>query len=83
MAKVNKLSEGASKVLEALKEVGTATAMELKEKGLEKLNSAHLVALSNRGLVVSEDVIIEVPTVVKRKVKAYTITEKGKEFKED
>lgn len=83
MAKVNKLSEGASKVLEALKEVGTATAMELKEKGLDKLNSAHLTALVNRGLAVSKDVQVEVVTVVKRKVKAYTITEKGKEFKED
>lgn len=83
MAKVNKLSDGALKTLEMLKEVGTATALELKEKGLEKLNSAHLVALSNRGLVESKDVEVEVQTVVKRKVKAYTITEKGKEFKED
>ena len=83
MAKVNKLSEGASKTLEMLKEVGTATALELKEKGLENLNSAHLVALSNRGLVESKDVEVEVQTIVKRKVKAYTITEKGKEFKEE
>ena len=83
MAKVNKLSKGASEALEMLKEVITATALTLKENGLENLNSSHLVALKNRGLVETKDVEVEVLTVVKRKVKAYTITEKGKEFKEE
>ena len=80
MAKVNKVSEGALKALEALKTVGTATAKDLKDAGLEGLNSAHLTALVNRGLVEATDTVVEVVTVVKRKVKAYTITEKGKTF---
>ena len=80
MAKVNKVSEGALKALEALKTAGTATAKDLKDAGLEGLNSAHLVALVNRGLVESTDVEVEVVTVVKRKVKAYTVTEKGMTF---
>ena len=36
MAKVNKLSEGASKTLEMLKEVGTATALRIKRKRFRK-----------------------------------------------
>ena len=80
MAKVNKISDGALKALEALKAVGTATAKDLKDGGLDKLNSAHLTALVNRGLVEATDTVVEVLTVVKRKVKAYTITEKGKTF---
>ena len=80
MAKVNKVSEGALKALEALKAVGTATAKDLKDAGLEGLNSAHLTALVNKGLVESTDTVVEVVTVVKRKVKAYTVTEKGMTF---
>ena len=80
MNKVNKVSAGALKALEALKAVGTATAKDLKDNGLEGLNSAHLTALVNRGLVEATDTVVEVVTVVKRKVKAYTITEKGKTF---
>ena len=48
---------------------------------VEGLNSAHLTALANRGLVEAVQVTVEVPTVVKRKVNAYTLTEKGRTFK--
>ena len=79
--KVIKLSEGATKALDILKDVKTATALDIKGKGFEDLNSAHLTALVNRGYVVSTDVEVEVQTVVKRKVKAYTITEDGLAYK--
>ena len=80
MAKLAKLSEGALKTLEAIKTAGkSVTAHELKELGLEGLNSAHLKALENRGLVTAVEVEKEIVTVVKRKVKEYTITEKGLE----
>jgi DNA-binding PadR family transcriptional regulator len=36
----------------------------------------------NRGLATTDKVEVEVPTVVKRKVNIYTITEKGIDFKE-
>lgn len=80
MNKTVKLSAGAVDALKALATVKTATAKDLKDAGLEGLNSAHLSALVNRGLAESRDVEVEVVTVVKRKVKAYTITEKGKTF---
>ena len=78
MAKLAKLSEGALNALEAIKTAGKGvTASELKELGLEGLNSAHLKALENRGLVTAVEIEKEIVTVVKRKVKEYTITEKG------
>lgn len=78
MAKLAKLSEGALKALEAIKTAGkSVTASELKELGLEGLNSAHLKALENRGLVTAVEVEKEIVAVVKRKVKEYTVTEKG------
>ena len=80
MAKIAKLSDGAIKALEMLKE-GSATAHDLKEKGYTGINSAHLKALENRGLVTAVEVEKEIVTVVKRKVKEYTITESGMEYK--
>lgn len=76
--KVAKLSESAIKVLEAIKgaEKGI-TAHELKENGLENVNSAHLKALENRGLVSAVSVEKYIVQTVKRTVKEYTITEKG------
>lgn len=74
--KVNPLSEGAINALKAISK-GPATAVDLKAKGLENLNSAHLTALAKRGYVETEEVEIEVPAIIKRKVKRYTITEKG------
>jgi DNA-binding PadR family transcriptional regulator len=53
----------------------------MSDMGIEGLNSANLTALVNRGLVSAEQVIVEVPTIVKRKVNAYTITDKGLTFK--
>lgn len=72
-----------AKALEVLKVLGTgeATVAELKDKGLEGLNSAHLTALVNRGFVAAEKVTVEVPTVVKRKVNKYSLTEKGTAYK--
>jgi DNA-binding PadR family transcriptional regulator len=80
MANQKSLSSMSLKALEFLQE-GEFTANELKDKGLENLNSAHLTALVNRGLIESEKVVVEVPTIVKRKVNQYRLTEKGANFK--
>ena len=77
MNKTNKLSAGALDALKTLAVKGTATAKDLKDAGLEGLNSAHLTALVNRGFAEAVDVEVEVVTVVKRKVKAYTVTDAG------
>lgn len=74
----NKPLSGMSlKALEVLRK-GDATANELKEQGLEGLNSAHLTALVNRGYITAEKVTVEVPTIVKRKVNKYQVTDKGR-----
>jgi hypothetical protein len=79
MANIKVLSPKSVEVLEVLK---SATApIIMSEMNIEGLNSANLTALVNRGLVVAESVVVEVPTIVKRKVNAYTITEKGLTFK--
>ena len=77
MAKKDVLSLGTIKALEMLKVEKSATAQKLKELGFVDVNSSHLKALENRGYVVSKDVEIEVAVIQKRKVKEYTITEKG------
>ena len=81
MAKKDLLSAETIKALEMLKVEKSATAKKLKDLGFETVNSSHLKALENRGLVTSKDVEIEVVVVQKRKVKEYTITEKGLETK--
>ena len=73
------LSPKSLEVLEILK--GSNEAVTMSDLNLEGLNSAHLTALVNRGLVTADKVIVEVPTVVKRKVNAYTLTDKGMAFK--
>jgi hypothetical protein len=80
MANQKSLSLKSLEALQILKE-GTFTMNELVERGLDNLNSANLTALVNRGLITSEQIVVEVPTVVKRKVNAYTLTDKGKAFK--
>jgi len=80
MANQKVLSPKSLQALQILRE-GTFTMSDLVEKGVESLNSAHLTALVNRGLITAEKVVIEVPTIVKRKVNAYSLTEKGQEFK--
>lgn len=80
MANQKVLSPKSLQALKILKE-GTFTMSDLVEKGLDGLNSAHLTALVNRGLITAEKVVVEVPTVVKRKVNAYTLTEKGQAHK--
>jgi hypothetical protein len=79
MANVKVLSPKSVEVLEVLKSATEPIVM--SEMGIEGLNSANLTALVNRGLVSAEQVIVEVPTIVKRKVNAYTITDKGLTFK--
>jgi hypothetical protein len=79
MANQKVLSPKSLEVLQSLK--GIDKAITMADLGIENLNSAHLTALVNRGLVVAEKVIVEVPTVVKRKVNAYSLTEKGQAFK--
>jgi DNA-binding HxlR family transcriptional regulator len=72
-----------TKSLEALKELkeGTFTMSELVERGVDELNSAHLTALVNRGLAEAVKIERDVVTTVKRKVNAYTLTEKGRSYK--
>jgi predicted nucleic acid-binding protein len=79
MANQKVLSPKSLQVLEILK--GANNPMVMSDMQIENLNSANLTALVNRGLVVAEQVVVEVPTVVKRKVNAYTLTEKGQNFK--
>ena len=79
MANQKVLSPKSLEVLQALK--GIEGAVTMNDLNIENLNSAHLTALVNRGLVVAEKVTVEVPTIAKRKVNAYTLTEKGQGFK--
>jgi hypothetical protein len=79
MANQKALSPKSLEVLEILKGATAPTVM--SDMQVEGLNSANLTALVNRGLVVAEQVVVEVPTVVKRKVNAYSLTEKGQNFK--
>jgi hypothetical protein len=74
------LSPKSLEILKAL-ESGTFTMADLKDQGIADLNSANFTALVNRGLIASEQIVVEVPTVVKRKVNAYTLTDKGANFK--
>ena len=80
MAKT-KLSALSLEALRLLKDA-SMTASDLKDLGLNDINSAHLTALTNRGLISADKVEVEVPTVVKRKVNRYTITDKGMNFTE-
>ena len=79
MANQKVLSPKSLEVLQVLK--GVESPMTMSDLQVENLNSAHLTALVNRGLVVAEKVVVEVPTTVKRKVNAYTLTEKGQNYK--
>jgi predicted transcriptional regulator len=79
MANSKVLSPKSLQALQILK--GAESPMIMSDIAVENLNSANLTALVNRGLVVAEQVVVEVPSVVKRKVNAYTLTEKGKNFK--
>ena len=83
MGKERPLSPQSVEVLEVLKERGPATMQELNDGSIKGLNSAHFTALVNRGFATAEKIVVEVPTVVKRKVNAYTITEEGLNFKEE
>lgn len=69
--KTRPLSDGAKRALEMLKEHGDLTISGMKELGFDNVNSSHLTALKNRGLVYSEPVEIEVVSVSKRKVQQY------------
>ena len=79
MANSKPLSQKSTEALLALKGATEPTLM--SDLGIEGINSAHLTALVNRGLVEAEKVTVEVPTTVKRKVNAYALTEKGREYK--
>jgi peroxiredoxin len=79
--KLPKLSEGSLKALDFIKK-GITTAQEMKDKGFN-VNSAHLTALVNRGLINALQVEKEFQVVVKRKVNDYSLTEKGKQTKVD
>lgn len=70
--KVLPLSELSEKILALLTEKGSLTVADMKTLGIEA-NSSNLTALKNRGLVESETVVIEVPTITKRKVQLYSL----------
>ena len=65
------LSQGSKDALALLKDK-SLTIAQMKELGLNA-NSSHLTALKNRGLVTSEEIIVEVQTISKRKVQLYSI----------
>lgn len=76
MTKKPELSAGALRALEMLKEFGPLTIAQMKAKGFAEANSAHLVALKKRGLIEGDEIEVEVPTVVKRKVQLYKFIDK-------
>lgn len=78
--KVANLSADAINVLKTLKD-GSATVADLKVKGLTNVNSAQLKALETRGLVTAETVEREFVVTIKRKVKNYTVTDAGMDYK--
>ena len=81
MAKQAKLTEGALRALEALRNAEPGTTMaELNETLETPIASAHLTALARRGLVDSVDV--ERPVTRVQKVKAYTLTVDGEEYED-
>ncbi len=76
MVKERPLSEIAQKALDFLKNAEKPmTLQEIKDGLNENVNASQLGALVNRGLVNAEKVVIEVPTVAKRKVNAYMAVE--------
>ena len=79
MANQKPISTKSMEALNFLKGATEPTIM--SEIAVEGLNSAHLTALANRGLVEATQVVVEVPTVVKRKVNAYILTDKGQAYK--
>ena len=79
MANKKPLSPVSQEALDFLK--GRTEPTIMAEIEVKDLNSANLTALKNRGLIEAVQVTVEVPTVVKRKVNAYSLTEKGREFK--
>ena len=75
MSKKPELSVNSKRAYEMLKDNGPLTVAQMKELGFAEVNSANLIALKRRGLVESVEVVVEVPTVVKRKVQLYTVKE--------
>ena len=75
MSKKPELSVNSKRAYEMLKDNGPLTVAQMKELGFAEVNSANLIALKRRGLVESVEVVLEGPTVVKRKVQLYTAKE--------
>lgn len=75
MSKKPELSVNSKRAYKMLKDNGSLTVAQMKELGFAEVNSANLIALKRRGLVESVEVVVEVPTVVKRKVQLYTVKE--------
>ena len=80
--KVAPLSKEAKAVYEVLKNAEKPLTLAELAKKVEGLNSAHLTALKNRGLVGAEKVTKEVTVVQKREVNEYTVTD-GVELTEE
>lgn len=80
--KNSKLSAGSKRALEMLHDEDMTVA-DMKVKGFEKVNSAHLTALVNRDLVMAGKVRLVCECCgSKRTVNEYSLTEKGREYKE-
>ena len=84
MAKTkNELSEGAKRALEVLQEnEGSMTLAEIKES-FPEVNSSHLTALRNRGLVEGTKTEKEVVSVTTRKVLVYSVVPQEEEPTEE
>ena len=76
-----KLSKGSMRALEMLRG-GDLTVADMKVKGFDNVNSAHLTALTNRELAVATKVKLVCKCCgAKRVVNQYALTEKGREYK--
>ena len=81
MPKVNPLTEGALRALEALRsQAGPVTLNDLNATLSEPIASAHLTALKRRGLV--ETAEVEVPVTRMQKVNTYVLTDAADSFTE-
>ena len=77
-----KLSKGSMRALEMLRD-GNLTVADMKVKGFDGVNSAHLMALTNRELATATKVKLVCECCgSKRTVNEYSLTEKGREYKE-
>lgn len=76
MAKAKQLTPGMVEILTAMGDGNSETIANMKDRGVAA-NPSQLKALENRGFVSVERITVEVPTIVKREIGRYTITDAG------